>query len=175
MRPLLLYDSSKRARPLTTVSSHAQANRSRSTLTTGSTAPNNEAPRPQVLCSRVSVDLWSESRAYCCDFIDDKLIFVLSLAAAVATLGVPSLRLRRRVAVAALVRVTRPAGQSAALEVAREQLREEEEDARVVMGDEQAGEEGPGEDEAVVAAVVVSGSRRSRNREETSMPSSRRS
>lgn len=47
-------DTDDRPRP-------TQASRSRWTLTTGSTAPNNEAPRPQVLCSRVSADRSSES------------------------------------------------------------------------------------------------------------------
>lgn len=100
---------------------------------------------------------------------------MVSLAAAAATLVAPSLRLRQQAAVAAPVRVTQPAGQSAAsAAAAREELRGE--DARAVMGDGRAEEEeGAAAVDEVDAAAVASGSRRSRNREETSMPSSRRS
>ena len=63
------------ARSLTAVST-AQASRSRSTLTTGLTAPNSEAPRPQVLCSRVSADRSSEFSSLLTRFVYNRLILM---------------------------------------------------------------------------------------------------
>lgn len=45
-------------------------------MTTGSTAPNNAAPRPQVLCSRVSADRSSEFSSLLTRFVYNRLILM---------------------------------------------------------------------------------------------------